>query len=244
MKHYFFYGLAFFLLSSCKPNVQADKNYVSENLVIKKVKDNVYEHTSYLLTNDFGKVPCNGMIVFDAGEAVVFDTPADDSTATVLINWIKDRLKCKVVAVIPTHFHADCLGGLQAFHTNQTPSYAANKTIDFAKTKKLIIPQHGFDKKLELHVGNREVIAEFNGEGHTKDNIIGYFPDQKVMFGGCLIKEVNATKGNLEDANVNDWSETVRKVKQKYPETELIIPGHGESGGQELFDYTIQLFKP
>lgn len=242
MKNYFICGLILFLFS-CISNAQTDKSYVSDKLIVKKVKDNVYEHTSYLLTEDFGKVPCNGMIVFDEGEAIIFDTPADDSTTTVLINWIRDSLDCKIKAIIPTHFHDDCLGGLKAFHKNQIPSYAANKTIDFAKTKNLVIPQHGFDEKLELQIGEKKVIAEFNGEGHTQDNIIGYFPSQKVMFGGCLIKEMNASKGYLGDANVKDWSETVRKIKQKYSEVTLIIPGHGESGGEELLDYTINLFK-
>lgn len=260
MKSYFIYGLIV-LIFNCKSNAQpaknyvssllvdqkitpeTDKSYVSDKLVVKKVKDNVYEHISYLLTEDFGKVACNGMVVFNDGEAIVFDTPADDSTAALLIDWIGENLRCNIKAVITTHFHADCLGGLEAFHMRQIPSYASNKTINFAKTKNLIVPRHGFDEKLELWVGEKEVIAEFNGEGHTKDNIIGYFPNQKVMFGGCLIKGMNASKGYLGDANVEAWPETVRNIKQKYPEAALIIPGHGASGGQELFDYTINLFK-
>lgn len=31
------------------------------------------------------------------------------------------------------------------------------------------------------------------------------------MFGGCLIKELDAGKGYLGDANVADWSSTVEK---------------------------------
>ena len=87
------------------------------------------------------------------------------------------------------------------------------------------------------------MVAEFAGEGHTKDNIIGYFPSENVMFGGCLIKEIRAGKGNLEDANVNDWSATVEKIKQEYPKTKIVIPGHGKYGGTELLDYTIKLFQ-
>jgi metallo-beta-lactamase class B len=54
---------------------------------------------------------------------------------------------------------------------------------------------------------------------------------------------MQATKGFLGDANVKDWSATVRKVKQAFPSVKLVIPGHGEIGGQELLDYTIELFK-
>ena len=63
------------------------------------------------------------------------------------------------------------------------------------------------------------------------------------MFGGCLIKELNAGKGYLGDANVTDWSGTVEKVKMEYPNVKIIVPGHGEYGSKKLLDYTINLFK-
>jgi metallo-beta-lactamase class B len=72
---------------------------------------------------------------------------------------------------------------------------------------------------------------------------VGYFPSDNVLFGGCLIKEMQATKGFLGDANVKNWSATVRKVKHAFPSVKLVIPGHGQIGGQELLDYTIKLFK-
>ena len=63
------------------------------------------------------------------------------------------------------------------------------------------------------------------------------------MFGGCLIKELDATKGYLGDANVAAWSNTVEKVKNAYPNVKIIIPGHGNYGDKKLLDYTINLFK-
>ncbi|GHT07754.1 hypothetical protein FACS1894139_16530 [Planctomycetales bacterium] len=97
---------------------------------------------------------------------------------------------------------------------------------------------------MELPVGSKKIYAEFIGEGHTQDNIIGYFPTDSVMFGGCLIKEIGAGKGNLEDANAQAWSATVKKLKQKYPPTKIVVPGHGKYGGMELLDYTMTLFAP
>jgi metallo-beta-lactamase class B len=63
------------------------------------------------------------------------------------------------------------------------------------------------------------------------------------MFGGCLIKEMNATKGYLVDANVKDWSATVERVKKEYPKVKVVVPGHGKFGNEKLLDYTIKLFK-
>ena len=48
-----------------------------------------------------------------------------------------------------------------------------------------------------------------------------------------MLKEIGAGKGNLEDANVDDWAATVEKLKAQYPDTKIVIPGHGKSGGTE-----------
>nr|WP_295930626.1 subclass B1 metallo-beta-lactamase [uncultured Dyadobacter sp.] len=220
-----------------------DKSLKTDDLVLQKLTDHTYQHLTYLQTETFGKVPCNGLIVFDGGEAVIFDTPVNDATSAKVIRWVEDSLHCKVKAVIATHFHEDCVGGLKAFHAHGIPSYATNKTIALDREHKFPVPQKGFDNKLNLKVGKKSVVAAFYGEGHTRDNIIGYFPDENVMFGGCLIKEVDATKGNLADANVQAWSATVTEIKRKYPDVKVVIPGHGKIGDAALLDYTVKLFE-
>lgn len=217
--------------------------YKSKDLIITQITENTFIHTSFLQTNNFGNVPCNGLIVRNSNEAIVFDTPTNDKDSKELINWIKDTLQCKIKAIIPTHFHDDCLGGLNAFGENDIPSYAYYKTIELAKENNLVVPKNSFTDSLILKAGDENIIVKFFGEGHTKDNVVGYFPAEKVMFGGCLIKELNASKGYLGDANVADWSATVEKVKRAYPDVKIIIPGHGEYGNTKLLDYTINLFK-
>ncbi len=217
--------------------------YQSEELIITQISDNTFEHTSFLQTQDFGNVPCNGLIVRNNKEAIVFDTPTNDKSSAALIKWINDTLHCKINAIIPTHFHNDCLGGLKAFHEAGTPSYANVKTVELAKENKFVVPENGFRDSLILKVGKEKVIVKFFGEGHTKDNVVGYFPSEAVMFGGCLIKELGAGKGYLGDANTAAWSGTVEKVKQAYPRVKVIVPGHGEYGDAALLDYTIRLFR-
>jgi metallo-beta-lactamase class B len=217
--------------------------YKSGDLIITQIAKNSFEHTSFLQTHDFGNVPCNGLIVRNSNEVIVFDTPTNDAASEELIKWIKETLHCRINAVIPTHFHDDCLGGLKAFHENEIPSYAYFKTIEFAKENNFVVPKNSFRDSLILKVGNENIIAKFFGEGHTKDNVVGYFAGDNIMFGGCLIKQLNAGKGYLGDANVADWSATVEKVKKDYPDVKIIVPGHGQYGNKKLLDYTIKLFK-
>ena len=72
---------------------------------------------------------------------------------------------------------------------------------------------------------------------------MGHFPSEHVLFGGCLIKELDASKGYLGDANVAAWSGTVEAVKMAYPEVKVVVPGHGQYGDAKLLDYTIGLFR-
>lgn len=213
------------LLSAChslNPGRKQGKIvYQSPSLIITQLTENTFQHTTFLQTQSFGNVPCNGMIVRGDGEAIVFDTTPDSTSSVALINWISGQLKCEVKAVVITHFHIDNLGGLAAFTSAQIPSYAQNKTIALAKAEALELPNNGFDSTLKLYAGSQLVEAKFFGEGHTSDNVVGYFPSEKVLFGGCLIKELNANKGNLADANESAWSNTVRSIKVNYPE---VIP--------------------
>lgn len=217
--------------------------FKSNDLIIIQISQNSFQHISFLQTNDFGNVPCNGLIVTNSNEAIILDTPTNDKSSEELIKWTKELLHCKINAVIPTHFHDDCLGGLKVFHENTIPSYANLKTIELAKKNNFAVPQNGFSDSLILKVGDENIIVKFFGEGHTRDNIVGYFPNENIMFGGCLIKELDASKGYLGDANVEDWSNTVEKVKKEYPNVKVIVPGHGQCGSKKLLDYTISLFK-
>jgi metallo-beta-lactamase class B len=219
-----------------------DTVYQSDQLIITRLSKHSYVHTSYLYTNSFGKVPCNGMIVLNKNEAVVFDTPANDTSTTELICWLQQKAQSTIKAIIPTHFHEDCLGGLKAFHQYKVSSYANKLTIALAKAQQYPLPVNGFSGELMLTVGGEKIYTRFFGEGHTKDNVVGYFPTDQILFGGCLIKELDATKGFLGDANVKAWSATVEKIKKNYSALKIVIPGHGEPGNQALLDYTIRLF--
>jgi metallo-beta-lactamase class B len=142
-----------------------------------------------------------------------------------------------------THFHNDCLCGLLAFHQRNISFYASLKTIELCSVNELEKPQNGFDTKVILKVGKRKVISKYIGEGYTKDNNVSCFPSDKVLFGGCLVKALVASKGYPGEANIDEWSTTIQTVKTKYPIVEIVIPGHGITGGSELVDYTIELFQ-
>jgi metallo-beta-lactamase class B len=217
--------------------------YHSETLIMTQVAAHSYIHTTYKQTNDFGNVPCNGLVVNNEGEALVFDTPTNDVGAEELIKWIGDSLHCRIKGVIPTHFHDDCLGGLKAFHQHGIISYANKKTIELAASHQFEVPVNGFEDSLDISVGKQHCLIRYFGAGHTIDNVVAYYPADRILFGGCLIKESDASKGYLGDADTSAWSLTVQRVCDAFPYAALVVPGHGTHGNRDLLSYTIQLFK-
>lgn len=239
----FLYALTILLLfSSCKSTKQPI-SYSSSTLKIIPISKNAFIHITYLDTDDFGKVACNGLVYINNNEAVVFDTPTTDEVSLELIKWIAEVKKCDITGVVINHFHADCLGGLNAFHKLGIPSFANNKTLLLAQNNSYTTPQIGFDDTMELSVGTEKIINTFFGEAHTTDNIASYIPSEQLLFGGCMVKSLKANKGYTGDANIKEWSITVQKIKNTYPNLKVIIPGHGAAGGTELLEYTAKLFK-
>ncbi|HQQ96289.1 MAG TPA: subclass B1 metallo-beta-lactamase [Cyclobacteriaceae bacterium] len=218
--------------------------YRTEKLIIKKLAKATYQHISFLNSHDFGRVECNGMIVVDNNEAILFDTPVDDGAALELIRFLSDSMKMKLVGVVPTHFHEDCVGGMEAFNQRGIAGYASKRTIALWQKKERRFSKSWieFADTLTLRVGREIVHISYPGAGHSEDNVVGYFPGDHILFGGCLVKALGASKGNLEDANVNAWSGTVNAVKEKYPDLRVVIPGHGNAGTTALLEYTSRLF--
>ncbi len=222
-------------------NTNEETVYKSDNLSIKKVGPHSYVHTSFLNTEQWGKVPCNGLLVLSDGKALVCDSPSEQAVAEELINWIENEKEAKIQAMVPTHFHVDCIGGAQAFINKRIPVLAYEKTQELLKDKNVAV--RAVPGTFEMMIGGREVECRYFGAGHTIDNIVVAVPGDEVLFGGCLVKAAGAKKGNLEDANEAAWSGTVQKVAEAYPTVKTVIPGHGATGGKELLDYTITLFK-
>jgi metallo-beta-lactamase class B len=217
---------------------------VSADIEVIQISQHSYMHVSYSQVPGYGRFGSNGLIFAHRGEALLFDTPMNDSLTEQLVTWIKDSLKVHIVGFVPNHWHSDCMGGLNYLHSVGIPSYANEKTIEIATSKNLPIPLHSFHDSLALHLGDQSVICTYYGAAHTPDNIVTWIPSENILFGGCMIKELKSESlGNIADADVSEWPKTLNRVIAAYPFAGTIIPGHGAFGGQELLEHTLDLLR-
>ena len=47
--------------------------------------------------------------------------------------------------------------------------------------------------------------------------------------------------GFTGDGDINEYSHTLRKIRAKFPEAKIVVPGHGEYGGIELIEHNLKL---
>jgi metallo-beta-lactamase class B len=217
---------------------------VSRDIEVIRLSAHAYVYVSYADVQHWGRVPSNGLLYISDGEALLFNTPMNDSLTMALVEWITDSLKVTIAGCIGNHWHDDGIGGLRYLKSVGIPSYAHEKTIAIARSKDLPVPEHSFHDSLTLHVGKEFVVCRYFGAAHTVDNIVSWIPAESILFGGCMVKDLTSeTLGNIADADLVAWPSTIARVIAAYPAAQIVIPGHGAIGGSELLRHTQVLLK-
>ena len=223
------------------PAVAADP-VPEDKLDLILLRPGVYLHRTYMNDDVFGRFNCNGLVYVVGDEALVVDTPPDEKLSERLVKQVAEELGARVTGVVIGHTHADSMGGLGYFQKANITSYSSRECQRLTREKGLPVPQTGFEEELELTVGGKKVRCAYLGPGHSPDNAVTYLVEPKVLFGGCLIKALGAGRGYLGEASPAAWSSTVERVRQTFPDTEIVIPGHDKVGGQDLLQFTIDMF--
>jgi metallo-beta-lactamase class B len=210
-----------------------DMRRVSDTLWIGRLTTHVWIHTTTHVIPDVGFYPANGAIVVDGDQALLIDTGWSDADAeAILAEWRRMRMP-PIANALATHFHSDRVGGIGALARHGIPTYGNPVTIGLALDCGFRAPRPLHEVEKHPHrLGSVEVF--FPGEGHTIDNIVTWIPDDRVLFGGCLLKATTAPDlGNVADANLGAYPATIRRVAQAYA-PHHVIPGHGTLAGDAV----------
>jgi len=226
------------------PILASSLNYklsTNENLKISHLTEDYYIFTTFKPING-NPFPSNGMYCVIDNGVVIFDTPWDTTQLQPLLDSIAIRHNKKVLACISTHFHDDRTAGLEYYRSKGIKTFSSKLTFDLCKQHNEKQAEFYFSKDTIFTFGNHSFQTYYAGEGHTKDNIVIWCSDAKILYGGCLVKSTdNSGLGNIADANLSEWSSTIKKVMKKYPKPTYVIPGHFGWTNNKGLQHTLKL---
>ncbi len=212
-------------------------------LEFQKLADSAYMYTTYN-TYKGNKISANGIIRLTNAGAIMIDSPWDTTQFQPLLDSIKTKWNQDVVFVIATHWHEDRSGGLEFYAKQGISTYSTRATKNLCRENNKPQAEYTFTADTTFLIGGVTFETYFPGAGHTPDNIIVYFPSERLMAGGCFIKSVEATDlGNLSDANLGMWPIAAKNLKKKYRKVKIVVPGHDKVDGKKALRHTIRLLR-
>lgn len=202
---------------------------------------------TYTVTHDLEggyRFPSNGLLVRDGDGLLLVDAAWGGAGTAALLRAVEAEIGRPITRAVSTHFHNDRVGGVDTLRAAGIPTYATAMTRRLARAEGNEVPGStlaGLDDAGDaIRFGPVEVF--YPGAAHAPDNVVVYVPEARVLFGGCAVHEAKrTTPGNVADADTAAWPAAIERVRARYPEAALVVPGHGAVGGPELLGHTIEV---
>ncbi|MBD1384177.1 subclass B1 metallo-beta-lactamase [Mucilaginibacter rigui] len=211
---------------------------------ITHLTKNIYVCTSYGYPDDKSPAyPANSLFAVTDKGIILVNSPWGDEQTQQLIDSVKRRFNKKIIFCIATHFHDDCLGGFDVLKKQGAKTYSSMQTYALAKKENNELPQYTFARDTTFNIAGITLKTFYPGEGHTHDNIVVWLPQHKILFGGCLVKSLEAdNKGFTGDANLKQWPSSIKNVQGRFKDARYVIPGHlGWQGGLKQLNHTLRI---
>jgi metallo-beta-lactamase class B len=210
-------------------------------LHIRRLVDSFYTYVSYGEYNG-QNYPANAMYMVTDDGVVLFDTPWGEVYYQALLDSIQIRHGKKVVLCVSTHYHEDRTGGLTYYNGKGIETYTTRLTDSLCIVNKQNRATHHFTSDTTFTIGGHSFEAFYPGPGHTQDNIVLWFPTEKILYGGCFIKSASDKDlGNLNSANVKEWGNSIHRLQNHIGKPAYIIVGHNDFTNLNSLTHTLEM---
>lgn len=217
--------------------------WAQKGLRIHHLTGNLYTYITWH-ENDGAQYPATGMYLLTSKGAIIIDTPWDTTQIRPLNDSIRLKHHQPVLMVIATHHHGDRAGGFDIYKRLGIKTWSTQLTYALNQQYKEPTAAYTFQKDTTFNIGGYALQTFYPGEGHTKDNIVIWFGRDKVLYGGCFVKSLEAKDaGYIGEANLAAWPASVARVKKAFPHAKYVIPGHLGGTDPGALDHTSELAK-
>ncbi|WP_412063530.1 subclass B1 metallo-beta-lactamase [Rubrivirga sp. IMCC45206] len=213
-------------------------------IALHRLAPDVWTHVSTFELEGGTVYPSNGLVVRDGDGVWLVDTAWGEAATAALLAAVDAEIGLPVRGAVSTHFHDDRVAGADVLRERGIPVYASSMTRRLAAAEGNAVPSDSLAGLTVpgalVQLGAVEVY--FPGGGHTRDNVVVYVPDAGVLAGGCAVHEAaRTTAGNTADADLDTWPDALRSIRDRFPDAEIVVPGHGPPGTRALLDHSIAL---
>ena len=191
--------------------------------------------------------PVNSWIIESKNGVVVIDTQRQLSEGKNVLEEVK-KINKPILGVIITHPHPDHINGAEALlnGTANVPIYSTQSTFDIMKNDKgglialskqilgndysnqTILPNNIVKSGKNITIDEITYNFEDIGPGEAGDMTLIYLPSQKILFTGDVVN--NRMHPFLAEGRSSEWIKQIEYIMQNYSDTEILFPGHGQSG--------------
>lgn len=198
-------------------------------------------------------------VVLGGADVLLIDTRASPAHARVIVDELRQLTPNPVSIVVDTHWHwdhsfgnsifrpASIWGHVRAAERLRREGAAAIREVSegmpeiSAELAEVVIdpPEHTFEDRAAILIGDRVVELSYQGRGHTEGDIAVAVPDAKVLFAGDLIE--NGSPPSFGDSYPIDWPATVEQLLPLA--TGAVVPGHGAIGDRAFLDDQLAAFR-
>ena len=211
------------------------------SLEVAHLNGDFYIYTTYNYYKG-NRIPANGLYLVSDSGVLIIDSPWDTTQFQPLLDTIQARHNKKAVICIATHFHEDRTGGLDYYRKKGIKTFTIRKTDELSLLKGMKRAEFLIEKDSTFTIGQYAFDIIYPGPGHAPDNIVVWFENQKVLYGGCLVKSVEDTNlGNLGDADVSAYAATIENVIRKCGKPQFVIPGHNSWTDRSSLQHTLKM---
>lgn len=234
-------------ISGRNEEILKDKNKIEisnkdGSVRLSKINDEVWVHTTYTIIDGYS-VPANGLLINSRNGLYLIDATWNDQLADELLTLIKKNFHKHVKKAIITHHKIDRVGGIQALLDAKIPVETTSFIAKMCKEAGYPQIEPTLDRSPVLKLGKTIIETYYPGEAHTRDNIVIWLPQYKILFGDMIFALEQENVGIIDEANMSAWPYTIQNLINKYPDAKVVIPGHKNWGDFSLLSHTINNLK-
>jgi metallo-beta-lactamase class B len=194
---------------------------------------------SVYLVEDSFYVKENSVVYIGRDHVTVVGSTMTPHTAEVLVLEIRKVTLLPITEVINTNHDPDRFGGNAYFKQIGAKIISTTLTRDLLQKEgaalikqtqasvhdypevPIVLPDTTYPGSFDLQ--NGAIHALYLGPSHKPDDIFIWFPNEKILYGGCALKP---QLGNLDGADLVEYPKTLQKLKDLHLPIEMIVAGH------------------